>query len=323
MKAIRIHAFGGAEVLTLEELPRPIPKPNEAVVKIDAAGVNFIDVYQRTGIYKLPLPLTLGLEGAGTVAEVGGDVTGIAVGDRVAWTSVPGAYADYCAVPADRLVALPDGVTTKQGAALMLQGITAHYLATSTYPLKPGDACLIHAGAGGVGLLLTQIAKLRGARVMTTVSTQEKAALSREAGADHVVLYTSQDFEAEARSFTGGKGMPVVYDSVGLTTFEKSINSLAIRGMLVLFGQSSGLVPPLDPQYLSQKGSLFFTRPTLVHYIASRDELQMRATELLGWVETGKLRVRSEFEFPLKDAAKAHAALTGRKTTGKVLLTTG
>lgn len=320
MKAIRIHEFGGPEVLKYEDTAEPAPKPNEAVVKLGAAGVNFIDIYQRMGTYKLPLPTTLGLEGAGTVTAVGPDVKDVKVGDRVAWTSVQGAYAQFCAVPADRLVALPAAVTLKQGAATMLQGITAHYLAHSTYPLKAGDTCLVHAGAGGVGLLLTQVAKLRGARVITTVSTEEKAALSREAGADLVVMYTKQDFEAEVKEFTGGKGVPVVYDSVGLSTFEKSLNCLSPRGMLVLFGQSSGVVPPIDAQLLSQKGSLFFTRPTLVHYIASREELQQRARDLFDWIGSGKLRLRTEFEYPLKDAADAHKALAGRKTTGKVLL---
>ena len=323
MKAIRVHEFGGPDVLKYEDVPDPMPKPNEAVVKIDAAGVNFIDIYQCTGVYKLALPLTLGLEGAGRVTAVGADAQGVAVGDRVAWTSVPGAYAEYCAVPAARLVKLPASVTTRQGAAMMLQGITAHYLAHSTYPLKPGDVCVVHAGAGGVGLLLTQIAKMRGARVITTVSTEAKAELSREAGADLVVLYTRQDFEAEVKAFTGGKGVPVVYDSVGATTFEKSINCLVPRGMMVLFGQSSGVVPPVDPQYLSQKGSLFFTRPTLVHYIQTSEELQDRARDLVGWIGSGALRLRTEFEFPLKDAAEAHQALTGRKTTGKVLLIPG
>jgi NADPH2:quinone reductase len=323
MKAIRVHEFGGPEVLRYEEVPVPVPKANEALVKLEAAGVNFIDIYQCTGIYKLALPLTLGLEGAGTVTAVGSDVRDVKVGDRVAWTSVPGAYADYCAVPASRLVLLPPSLTTRQGAAMMLQGMTAHYLAYSTYPLKPGDVCLVHAGAGGVGLLLTQIAKMRGARVITTVSTEDKAALSREAGADLVVLYTKQDFEAEVKAFTGGKGVSVVYDSVGATTFEKSVNSLVPRGMLVLFGQSSGVVPPVDPQYLSQKGSLFFTRPTLVHYIASPGELQDRGRDLVSWIASGALRLRTEFEFPLRDAAEAHKALTGRKTTGKVLLIPG
>jgi NADPH2:quinone reductase len=323
MNAIRIHQFGGPEVLRYEDVPEPTPKPNEAVVKVEAIGVNFIDIYQRTGVYKLTLPTTLGLEGGGTVSTIGTDVKDVKVGDRVAWTSVPGAYAELAAVPADRLVVLPPSVTTRQGAATMLQGMTAHYLAHSTYALKSGDTCLVHAGAGGVGLLLTQIAKRLGARVITTVSTDEKAALSRDAGADLVVLYTTQDFEAEVKAFTGGKGVPVVYDSVGQSTFEKSINCLATRGMLVLFGQSSGVVPAVDPQVLSQKGSLFFTRPTLVHYIASRGELQQRARELFDWIGSGALRLRMAFDFPLKDAAEAHKALAGRKTTGKVLLIPG
>jgi len=323
MKAIRVHEFGGSEALRYEDVPEPSPKPTDAVVKIEAAGVNFIDIYQRTGVYKMPLPATLGLEGGGIVSAVGADVTDVKVGDRVAWTSVPGAYAELAAVPADRLVALPASVTTRQGAAAMLQGLTAHYLAHSTYALKPGDTCLVHAGAGGVGLLLTQIAKRLGARVITTVSTDEKAELSREAGADLVVQYTTQDFEAEVKTFTGGKGVPVVYDSVGQTTIAKSINCLATRGMLVLFGQSSGVVPAVDPQVLSQKGSLFFTRPTLVHYIATRDELQQRARTLFDWIGSGQLRLRMEFEFPLRNVAEAHTSLTGRKTTGKVLLTPG
>jgi NADPH:quinone reductase len=320
VKAIRVHALGGPEVLTYENVPEPTPRAGEAVVRVEAAGVNFIDIYQRTGVYKLPLPLILGLEGAGTVVVVGSGVTGVSVGDRVAWTSVPGSYAELCAVPADRLVVLPAGVTTRQGAAMMLQGMTAHYLTHSTFKLEPGHTCLVHAGAGGVGLLLTQIAKLRGARTITTVSTDEKAALSRQAGADHVVLYTRQDFEAELKQFTGGQGVVVVYDSVGHDTFTKSLNCLAPRGMLVLFGQSSGVVAAVDPQVLSQKGSLFFTRPTLVHYIATRDELQKRAADLFDWIGNGTLRLRTEFEFPLKDAAEAHQALAGRKTTGKVLL---
>jgi NADPH2:quinone reductase len=323
MKAIRIHEFGGPEGLKYEDVPEPTPKPNEAIVRVDAAGVNFIDIYQRTGVYKLQLPATLGLEGGGTVSAIGPEVKDVKVGDRVAWTSVPGAYAEYAAVPAERLVVLPASVTTKQGAAAMLQGLTAHYLSHSTFPLRAGDTCLVHAGAGGVGLLLTQIAKKLGARVITTVSTEEKAALSREAGADLVVLYSKQDFEAEVKAFTGGRGVPVVYDSVGQATIEKSINCLWARGMLVLFGQSSGVVPSVDPQHLSQKGSLFFTRPTLVHYIASRAELQQRTRDLFEWIGSGALRLRMEFEFPLKDVAEAHQALAGRKTTGKVLLVPG
>jgi NADPH2:quinone reductase len=320
MKAIRIHQHGGPEVLKYEDVPDPVPGAGQALVKIEAAGLNFIDTYQRSGAYKVPLPATLGQEGAGVVAAVADGVTDIKAGDRVAWTGVPGSYADAIAVPADRLVTMPATLTTRQGAAAMLQGLTAHYLASSTYPLKAGDTCLIHAGAGGVGLLLTQIAKMRGARVITTVSTDEKAQLSRAAGADEVVLYTRDDFEPAVKQVTAGKGVQVVYDSVGQTTFAKSLNCLAPRGMLVLFGQSSGPVAPFDPQVLAQKGSLFLTRPTLVGYIASRSELTERAGEVLGWIASGKLKLRMEFEFPLKDAGAAHTALEGRKTTGKVLL---
>lgn len=320
MKAIRIESFGGPEVLNYQDVPDPTPKPGEAVVKIDAAGVNFIDVYHRSGAYKIPLPLTLGQEAAGTVSAIGPGVTDLKVGDRVAWTSIFGSYAEANSVPADRLVKLPAAITTKQGAAAMLQGMTAHYLATSTCPLKQGDTCLVHAGAGGVGLLLTQIAKLRGARVITTVSTPDKAALSREAGADEVVLYTEQDFETEVKRVTNGRGVPVVYDSVGQATFAKSLNCLSPRGLMVLFGQSSGTVPPVDLQVLSQKGSLYATRPTLVNYIATRAELQQRASDLFTWIAGGKLRLRMQFEYPLKDAAEAHKALQARKTTGKVLL---
>jgi len=282
--------------------------------------VNFIDTYQRSGAYKIPMPGGLGQEGAGTIAAVAPGVADLKVGDRVAWTGVLGSYAEKIAVPAARLVKLPPGVTAKQGAAIMLQGMTAHYLASTTYPLKPTDTCLVHAGAGGVGLLLTQIAKMRGARVLTTVSNDGKAKLSREAGADHVVLYTKQDFEEAVIEVTGGKKLQVVYDSVGKTTFDKSLNCLAPRGMAVLFGQSSGAVPPFDAQVLSQKGSLFLTRPTLVNYIATREELEQRSADLFGWIAAGRLRLRTEFEFPLKDAAEAHRALEGRKTTGKVLL---
>jgi NADPH:quinone reductase len=320
VKVIRAHEHGGPDVLRYEDAPEPVPKAGDALVRIDAAGVNFIDTYQRSGAYKFPLPAVLGQEGAGTVVALGPGVTAVKIGDRVAWTGLLGSYAEAIATPADKLVVLPAGVTTKQGAAIMLQGMTAHYLATSTHPLAAGDTCLVHAGAGGVGLLLTQIAKLRGARVITTVSTEEKARLSREAGADEVVIYTKEDFEERVNAATGGKRLQVVYDSVGKTTFEKSLNCLRPRGMLVLFGQSSGAVAPFDPQLLSQKGSLFLTRPTLVNYISTRAELEQRASDLFGWVAAGKLRVRTEFEFPLKDAAEAHRALEGRKTTGKVLL---
>jgi NADPH:quinone reductase len=320
MKAIRIDASGGPEVMKLVDVPEPQPQPGEAVVKIEAAGVNYIDVYQRSGLYKLQMPLTLGLEAAGTVTAVGPGVTDVKVGDKVAYTGVPGAYAQYAAVPAARLVVLPQGVSTKQGAAVMLQGITAHYLACSTYPLKKGDTCLVHAAAGGVGLILCQIARLRGARVIGTVSTEEKAKLAREAGAEETILYTKQDFAAEVKRITGGKGLQVVYDSVGKDTWEGSLNCCAIRGMIALFGQSSGPIGMIDPQVLNAKGSLFLTRPSLVHYIATREELQQRAGELFGWIREGKLKLRMEFEFPLKEAAEAHRALEGRKTTGKVLL---
>jgi len=320
MKAVRVHAPGGPEALKYEDVPEPTPKAGEAVVKIDAAGLNYIDVYQRSGLYKLDLPLTLGLEAGGTVTAVGAGVTEVKVGDKVAYTGVPGAYAQYAAVPAQRLVVLPPGLQPKQGAAAMLQGMTAHYLACSTYPLKTGDTCLVHAAAGGVGLLLCQIARMRGARVIGTVSTDEKAKLAREAGADQVILYTKQDFEFEVKRITGGKGLQVVYDSVGKTTFDKGFNCLAPRGMMVLYGQSSGPIGAFDPQVLNQKGSLFLTRPSLGHYTATREELQQRAGEVLGWIRDGKLKLRTELEFPLKDAAQAHRALEGRKTTGKVLL---
>jgi NADPH2:quinone reductase len=320
MKAIRVHAAGGPEALKLEDVSEPQPKAGEAIVKIDAAGLNFIDVYQRSGLYKLNLPLTLGLEAGGTVTAVGPGVTDVKVGDKVAYTGVPGAYAQSAAVPADRLVVLPQGVSTKQGAAVMLQGMTAHYLASSTYPLKKGDSCLVHAAAGGVGLLLCQIARLRGAKVIGTVSTEEKAKLAREAGADETILYTKQDFAAEVKRITGGKGLQVVYDSVGKDTWEGSLNCLAPRGLIALYGQSSGPIGQIDPQILNTKGSLFLTRPSLNAYIATREELQQRAGELFGWIRDGKLKLRMEFEFALKDAADAHRALEGRKTTGKVLL---
>ena len=320
MKAVRIHAPGGPEVLKSEDVPEPQPKAGEAVVKVDAAGLNYIDVYYRSGQYKAELPMTLGLEAGGTVTAVGPNVTEVRVGDKVAYTGVAGAYAQYAAVPAQRLVVLPAGVSTRQGAAAMLQGMTAHYLACSTCPLKRGDTCLVHAAAGGVGLLLCQIAKMRGARVIGTVSTEAKAKLAREAGADEVILYTTQDFEAEVKRLTSGRGVQVVYDSVGKTTFEKGLSCLAPRGLMALYGQSSGPIGTFDPQVLNQKGSLFLTRPSLVHHVATREELLQRAGEVLGWIRDGKLRLRTEFEFPLKDAAEAHRALEGRKTTGKVLL---
>jgi len=320
VKAIRVHAFGGADTLKYEDVPDPTPKQGEALVKIEAVGVNFIDIYQRTGLYPVSLPAVFGQEGAGTVTAVGPGVGEVRVGDRVAWTGIPGSYAELIAAPAARLVPLPPTITTRQGAAAMLQGMTAHYLACTTHPLKAGETCLIHAGAGGVGLLLTQLAKLRGARVITTVSTDEKAELSRTAGADYVIPYTSQDFEEAVKRLTGGAGVQVVYDSVGQSTFSKSLNCLTPRGILVLFGQSSGAVAPIDPLLLSQKGSLFLTRPNLAHYIASRAELEQRSRDLFSWLAAGVLELRMEYEFPLAQAADAHRALEGRKTTGKVLL---
>jgi NADPH2:quinone reductase len=319
MKSVRIHQFGGPEVLRYEDVPPPSLKPGEAAVKIEASGVNFIDIYHRIGLYQNQLPLTLGQEGAGVVTAVGEGVTSVKVGDRVAWALVFGSYAESNVVAADRLVELPAGVSSRQGAAAMLQGMTAHYLACTTFPLKPGDTCLIHAGAGGTGLLLTQVAKLRGARVFTTVSTDEKAELSREVGADEVILYSRQDFEAEVKRLTDGRGVEVVYDSVGRATFEKSLNCLATRGTMVLFGQSSGPAPLFEPQRL-QKGSLFLTRPTLVNYIARRDELEQRARDVFAWMASGKLLLFTELEFPLSEAAEAQRALEGRKSTGKILL---
>jgi len=320
MKAVRIHTPGGPEALRLDDIPEPTPKAGEAVVKIDAAGLNYIDVYFRSGQYKAELPLTLGLEAGGTVTAVGAGVTEVKVGDKVAYTGVPGAYAQYATVPAQRLVVLPAGVTTKQGAAAMLQGLTAHYLVTSTWPVKKGDTCLVHAAAGGVGLLLCQMAKMRGARVIGTVSTEDKATLARAAGADEVILYSKQDFEAEVKRLTDGKLLQVIYDGVGKTTFDKGFNCLAPRGMMVLYGAASGPVGTFDPQVLNAKGSLFLTRPSLNHHLLTREELLARSGDLLGWIKDGKVTLRMEFEFALKDAAEAHRALEGRKTTGKVLL---
>jgi NADPH2:quinone reductase len=320
MKAVRVHTPGGPDALRFEDAPEPSARAGEAVVRIDAAGLNYVDVYLRTGLYKQETPFTIGFEAAGTVAAVGPNVTEVRVGEKVAYTGVLGAYAEYAAVPAARLVRVPDGVGTKQATAVMLQGMTAHYLACTTYPLKRGDTCVVHAAAGGVGLLLCQIAKLRGARVIATVSTDEKARLARGAGADEVILYAAQDFEAEVKRLTGGKGVHVVYDGVGKTTFDKGLSCLAPRGMMVLFGQASGPVPPFDASVLNAKGSLFLTRPSLAHYVATREELSERAGDVLGWVRDGKLRLRMETEFSLKDAAEAHRALEGRRTTGKVLL---
>ncbi len=320
MKAIRVHTPGGPEVLRYEDAPLPEPQAGQALVRLEAIGVNFIDVYHRMGLYKQSLPFTPGLEGAGTVAKVAPGMTDVAVGDRVAWAAAPGSYAEAVAAPVARLVKVPAGVDAASAAAAMLQGMTAHYLVHTTYPLRAGETALVHAAAGGVGLLLIQMARRIGARVIGTVSTEAKARLARDAGANEVILYTQQDFEAETKRLTDGRGVQVVYDSVGKTTFEKSLNVLAPRGYLVLFGQSSGAVPPVDPQILNARGSLFLTRPTLGHYTASRDELQQRAGDVFRWIQTGELRLRVEHRFPLTEAAAAHRALEGRQTTGKVLL---
>jgi NADPH:quinone reductase len=320
MKAIEVKQVGGPEAMELVDLPVPQPKANEAVAKLAASGVNFIDVYLREGRYKAPLPFVVGNEGAGTVTAIGADVKLVKVGDRVAWTSVPGSYAEYAAVPADRLVPIPQGVSDQQAAAAMLQGMTAHYLSHDTYPLKRGETALVHAAAGGVGLLLVQMAHNIGVRVIGTVSTEEKAKLARGAGADEVILYTQADFEVETKRLTGGKGVDVVYDSVGKTTFDKGLNILRPRGMMVLFGGSSGSVPAFDPIVLSQKGSLFLTRPTLVNYIATREELVARSSAVFGMIASGKLKLRIEHMYPLAEAQRAHRDLEGRNTTGKLLL---
>ena len=301
-------------------MPKPSPGAGQALVRVNAVGVNFVEVYQRSGLYPLTTPLIPGSEAAGIVEQVAGDVTTVKVGQRVASVNFLGAYAEYALAPADRLVVLPDRVTDRIGAAAMLQGMTAHYLAHSTYALSSGDTCLVHAAAGGVGLLLCQMARRRGGRVIGTVSTDQKAALARAAGADEIILYTSQDFVAETKRLTGGEGVQVIYDSVGKTTFLKGFDCLARRGMMVLYGQSSGAVDLLDPQVLSQKGSLFLTRPTLAHYVATRAELEMRAGEVLGWIREGLIKVRIGKEFSLADAAEAHRQLEGRHTMGKVLL---
>jgi NADPH:quinone reductase len=320
MKAIRIEQPGSRDVLRYTDAHDPQVGPGQALVKIEAAGVNFMDVYQRAGLYPMPTPFTLGTEGAGTVLEVGQGVTDVQVGDRVAYQGVQGSYAEQAVVPAERLVPVPPNISTHTAAALMLQGLTAHYLSHSTYRLGEGDTCLVHAAAGGVGLLLCQLAKLRGAHVIGTVSTKAKADLARAAGADHVIRYTTDDFLAETKRMTNGRGLQVVYDSVGRTTFDKSLDCLAPRGMLVLFGQSSGVVPPFDLLRLSQKGSLYVTRPMLAAYVATRDELLGRAADLFRWLGDGTLTLHVDREFPLAEAAEAHRALEGRETSGKLLL---
>ena len=320
MKAVVVHECGGPEALSYEESNRPVPGAGEVLVKLSAIGLNYIDVYHRTGLYALPRPFIPGMEGAGCVEEIGPGVENISPGDRVAWAMQTGAYAEYAIVPAWKLVPIPTGVDERSAAALMLQGMTAHYLTTSVHALKAGETALVHAAAGGAGLLLVQLAKRLGARVIGTVSTQAKADLARRAGADEVILYTETDFETETRRLTDGRGVQVVYDSVGRDTFLKSINCLAPRGMLALYGQSSGPVVPFDPALLAQKGSLFMTRPSLAHYAATREELLWRAGELFSWVASGQLSLRIEKTFPLAETSEAHRQLEGRLTTGKILL---
>ena len=320
MKAIQIQTTGGPEVLELAELPIPEPGPGQVLIRVEAVGVNFVEIYFRKGTYKATLPLTPGSEASGTVEKLGPGVTGFEEGDLVASVSVLGSYAEYALAPAAQLVKVPARLTPEQAAAAMLQGMTAHYLAYSTYELKAGDTALVHAGAGGVGLLLTQIATRLGAKVITTVSSEEKAELSREAGAKEAILYTEKDFEVEIKRITNGKGVDVVYDSVGKTTFDKSLNCLRPRGMLALFGGSSGPVPLFDLIQLSGKGSLFLTRPSLWHYIATRSELEWRAGKILDWVATGELKLRMEHMYSLGEAAQAQTDMEARKTTGKILL---
>ena len=322
MKAIQVTRVGGPEVLTLVDLPIPEPKANETVVQIKAAGVNFIDVYFREGRYPAPLPFIIGQEAAGIVIATGSEVTDVKLGERVAYAGVLGCYAQYAAVPPDRLVTIPDQLDFNQAAAAMLQGMTAHYLSHSTYPIKQGETALIHAAAGGVGLLLVQMCKLLGARVLATAGSEEKAQLARDAGADEVIIYTRQDFETETQRLTEGKGVDVVYDGVGKTTFEKDLNVLRPRGYLVLFGGASGAVPPFDLLKLTQKGSLYVTRPSLTHYIATREELEQRSTDVMQMIIRGDLKLRIHKTYQLAEAQQAHRDLEGRKTTGKLLLTT-
>ena len=321
MKAVRVTEYGGPEVLSYEDVDMPSPGGSDALVKVEASGINYIDTYQRSGLYQIPLPTTLGLEAAGTVEEVGSAVTNFKAGDRVAYTSVPGAYAEYATVPEDKLVAIPDGVSFNEGAAAMLQGCTAHYLCKSTYMVKEGDRCLIHAAAGGVGLLLIQMVKNAGGFVIGTVSTEEKAVLAKEAGADEVILYSEQDFETEVKRITDGAGVNVVYDSVGKATFEKSVDCLSKLGYMVLYGNASGPVTEFNPATLGPKGSLFLTRPTLFDYTASRESLEWRSSDVFNWIADGNLNLRIEHLYPLVDVQQAHIDLEGRATTGKLILT--
>jgi NADPH2:quinone reductase len=320
MKTIQVQTPGGPEQMQLVDVPVPQAGPKQALVRIAASGVNFIDVYFRTGLYKADLPITLGSEGAGIVEAIGPEVTEVSPGDRVAYAMARGSYAEYAVVPAAQLVKIPNHVDFQTVAAAMLQGMTAHYLTQSTYPLKSGETCLVHAAAGGAGGLTVQMAKMAGARVFGTVSTEEKASIARENGVDEAILYTQVDFEAEVKRLTNGRGVDVVYDSVGKTTFEKSLNSLRPRGMLALFGQSSGSVPPFDAGILNAKGSLFLTRPSLGHYLLTRDELLWRAGDVLRWIDEGKLKVRIHRVYPLAEAAAAHRDLEARRTHGKLLL---
>ena len=322
MRAIRVHEVGDPNVLQCVDAPTPEPGAGEARVKIEVAGVNFIDTYHRRGWYPLPLPFTPGVEGAGTVDAIGEGVNEVSVGDSVAYGMSTGSYAEYAIVPSKNLVHRPAGVDAQHGAAAMIQGLTAHYLACSTFPLKPGDTCLVHAAAGGTGALLVQIAKLRGARVLGTVSTEEKARIAEAAGADATIRYTEVDFAELVRDLTGGEGVEVVYDSVGIATFDKSLDCLKPRGYMVLFGQASGVVPSIDPQVLNQKGSLFLTRPTLASHMLTRSELEGRAYDVFNWIAEGKLEIRIDRTFPLDDAEGAHTYLEARQTKGKVLLTT-
>jgi len=320
MKTIHVYQPGGPEAMQLKDVAIPQPGPGEALIRVAAIGVNFIDVYFRKGLYKADIPITLGNEGAGTVETVGSGVSDLAAGDRVAWAMQRGSYSEYARVPARLLVKTPEGVDFQTAAAAMLQGMTAHYLTHSTYPLKSGDTCLVHAAAGGTGALLVQMAKMIGARVFGTVSTEAKADIARNAGVDETIIYTKQDFETEVKRLTGGRGVDVVYDSVGQSTFDKSLNSLRTRGTLALFGQSSGPVPPVDPNILNPKGSLFLTRPSLAHYLLTREELLWRAGDVLDWIASGKLKLRIERTYPLAEAAAAHRDLEGRQTAGKLLL---
>ena len=320
VKAIVVSELGGPERLVLQDLPDPTPGPDEVLVSVDAAGLNFIDTYHRSGLYSMSLPFIPGLEGAGTVLEVGEAAPEFSVGDRVGWVHVTGSYSERHLIPRGKAIPLPDGIDTSIAAALLLQGLTAHYLASDTFPLEQGHRCLIHAGAGGVGLLLTQIAKLRGAEVITTVGSADKAKLSTAAGADHVIVYTEEDFKESVETIAGPHGIDVVYDGVGATTFEKGLDLLRVRGLMVTFGNASGPPPEISPLILAQKGSIFLTRPTMAHYLLTREELIGRAQDLFAWVKSGDLEIRISAEYPLSEAAEAHRALEGRATTGKVLL---